>query len=64
MSKPKEPEHEKFWFNLKTSKVEKGFLAPAPDRVGPFETESEAEQALRVLRKRSEEWRAEESSED
>lgn len=64
MSKVNEPEHEKFWFNLRTKVVERGFLAPAPERVGPFETEQEARQALDLLRKRSEQWREEESYDD
>lgn len=64
MSKVNEPEQEKFWFNLRTKVVERGFLAPAPERVGPFETEQEARQALDLLRKRSEQWREEESFDD
>ena len=27
---------EKFWYNLKTGKVEKGFESPVVDRAGPW----------------------------
>lgn len=53
----------KFWFNLKTGQVERGLLAPAPDRVGPFDTEQEAKMALELLRMRSQSWDDEEKGE-
>lgn len=56
MSEDKSADESKFWFNLKTGKVERGLLAPAPDRVGPFETESDAAKALELLKKRSQQW--------
>lgn len=55
---------EQYWFNLKTLKVERGLLAPAPDRVGPFQTELEAEGALETLRQRSRLWRDEEEQDE
>lgn len=64
MSNSEQKQPEKFWFNLKTSKVERGLLTPAPDRVGPFDTEREAQQALQLLRKRSEQWREQEKLDD
>ena len=33
---------DKYWYNLRTGKVERGFESPAIDRVGPFDTEEEA----------------------
>jgi hypothetical protein len=50
---------EEFWFNLKTNTVEFGKLSAAPFRVGPFQTEEEARQALETLASRSREWEAE-----
>lgn len=49
-----------YWFNLKTLKVERGLQAAAPYRVGPFKTEAEAAQALKLLAERSKTWRDEE----
>ena len=43
------PPQDEFWFNLKTGRVESGLLTPAPDRVGPFQSYTEAEQALEQL---------------
>ena len=53
----------KYWYNLKTGQVEQGFLSPAPDRVGPFDTHAEAENALEKLRENSAKW-AEEDAEE
>jgi hypothetical protein len=50
----------RFWFNLKTGKVEFGLHSPAPNRVGPFKTEAEARQALELIAKRNLEWQLEE----
>lgn len=55
---------EKFWFNLKTGDVEKGYTSPAPDRAGPFETAEEAANAPEVIAARSKAWAAEEARED
>lgn len=57
------PPQDEFWFNLKTGRVESGLLTPAPDRVGPFQSYTEAEQALEILRERSRNWQNEEDSE-
>ena len=56
-------EHQ-YWYNMKTGEVEQGFLSPAPDRVGPFETHAEAERALEILRANSAKWAEEEAAED
>jgi hypothetical protein len=55
---------EKYWYNLKTGEVEKGFESPAPDRAGPFETPEEAAKAPEVIRERARAWAAEEARED
>jgi hypothetical protein len=47
---------EKYWYNLTTGQVEKGFESPAIDRAGPFDTPEEAANALEVLRQRSRAW--------
>ena len=55
---------EKYWYNLKTGAVEKGFESPAPDRAGPFDTPEEAARAPEVIRERARAWAAEEARED
>lgn len=55
---------EKYWYNLKTGEVEKGFESPAPDRAGPFDTPEEAAKAPDVIRERSRAWADEEARED
>ncbi|MBD3941050.1 SPOR domain-containing protein [Microbacterium sp. NEAU-LLC] len=55
---------EKYWYNLKTGEVEKGFESPAPDRAGPFDTPEEAAKAPEVIRGRSKAWADEEARED
>ncbi|WP_125131964.1 SPOR domain-containing protein [Microbacterium sp. 10M-3C3] len=47
---------EKYWYNLTTGKVERGFESPAIDRAGPFDTEEEAARAPEILRERSRAW--------
>jgi hypothetical protein len=47
---------EKFWYNLKTGEVERGFDSPAVDRAGPFDTAEEAAKAPEVIRRRSQAW--------
>ena len=53
-----------YWYNMNTGEVEQGFQSPAVDRVGPFETRSEAERALEILRANSAKWAEEEAAED
>ncbi|WP_173923961.1 SPOR domain-containing protein [Agromyces sp. Marseille-P2726] len=55
-------EHQ-FWYNMRTGEVEQGFVSPAPDRVGPFQTRAEAERALDVLRENSAKWAEEDAAE-
>ncbi len=58
------PIPEKWWFNLKTGESEFGRFVDSANRVGPFETKSEADNALTILRERSESWACEEESGD
>ncbi|TDN92868.1 SPOR domain-containing protein [Microbacterium sp. BK668] len=55
---------EKYWYNLTTGEVEKGFESPAIDRAGPFDTPEEAANALETLRERSRAWSEDEARED
>ncbi len=55
---------EKYWYNLKTGEVEKGYESPAPDRAGPFDTAEEAARAPEVIQERSRAWQEEEARED
>lgn len=55
---------EKYWYNLKTGRVEKGFESPSVDRAGPFDTPEEAARAPEVLRERSRAWAEDEARED
>ena len=52
-----------YWYNIKTGQVEKGYQSSVVDRVGPFETQDEAEHALEKLRANSAKW-AEDDAED
>ncbi|UCR89493.1 SPOR domain-containing protein [Mycetocola spongiae] len=53
-----------YWYNIHTGDVEKGYVSPAQDRVGPFDTPEEAARALEKLRENSERWAREEAAED
>ncbi len=55
---------EKYWYNLKTGQVEKGYESPAIDRAGPFDTAEEAARAPQILRERSRAWAEEEARDD
>lgn len=55
---------DKFWYNLTTGKVERGFESPAIDRAGPFDTEEEAANAPKLLAERSRAWAEEEAEDD
>jgi hypothetical protein len=61
--KNSETDQSRWWFNLKTQKVEFGLKSRALDRLGPFETEGEASRALEILRERSKSWATEEENE-
>ena len=52
---------EKYWYNLKTGEVEKGFVTPSIDRAGPFDTEEDAARAPEIIAERSRAWAAEDA---
>ncbi|MFC4244453.1 SPOR domain-containing protein [Gryllotalpicola reticulitermitis] len=54
----------KWWFNTKTGAVEQGFVSPALERLGPFNTREEAQNAWEKIRENSDKWAAEEAEED
>jgi len=55
---------DKYWYNLTTGKVERGFESPAIDRAGPFDTEEEAAAAPKLLAERSRAWADDDAAED
>ena len=55
---------ESYWYNLKTGEVEFGFESPSFDRVGPFDSRAEAENALETLRTNSARWDVDDADED
>lgn len=57
-------DNEKYWYNLTTGAVERGFESPAPDRAGPFDTEEEAANAPQRIAERSRQWAEDEARED
>lgn len=57
-------DNEKYWYNLKTGEVEKGYESPSIDRAGPFETPEEAARAPEIMRERSRAWAEDEARED
>lgn len=55
---------DKYWYNTATGTVEHGMLAPARDRVGPFDTAEEAAHAPELLQERARRWAQEDRDED
>jgi hypothetical protein len=55
---------EKYWYNLETGEVEKGFESPAIDRAGPFDTAEDAARAPEILRERSRQWAEDDAREN
>jgi hypothetical protein len=51
-----EEQSTEYWFNTKTKAVEVGKQALALYRIGPFDTREEAENALEILKSRSQAW--------
>lgn len=45
-----------YYYNLSTGTVEEGAQSPATDRMGPYASRAEAEQALRTAARRNEKW--------
>lgn len=54
----------KYWFNIRTKQVEHGLKSSSEDRIGPFETASEASNAEAIVRARSQAWTEQEKEED
>lgn len=57
-------ENEKYWFNLTTGEVERGYASPAIDRAGPFDTAEEAANAPALLKERSRQWAEDDADND
>ncbi|KEP76299.1 methionine aminopeptidase [Microbacterium sp. SUBG005] len=57
-------DNEKYWYNLETGTVEKGYESPAIDRAGPFDTAEEAANAPQLLKQRAKQWADEEAQDD
>ncbi|WP_344342455.1 SPOR domain-containing protein [Agrococcus versicolor] len=53
-----------YWYNLETGAVEEGMVSPGYDRAGPFTSAEEAARAPEIIKRRSEQWAAEEAAED
>ena len=49
---------EDWYYCLKHHTAERGQVCPAKDRLGPYATREEAERALETVRRRNEEWDA------
>lgn len=50
------PQSEQYWYNTKTSQVEKGPQSSWENRMGPYDTEAEAQAALDTAASRSASW--------
>lgn len=48
----------RWWFCLRHMTVEPEAGCPGKDRLGPYSTKEEAEHALETVRRRNEEWEA------
>lgn len=59
-----DPNDNTYWYDTATGTVEHGRIAPGPDRLGPFATAAEAENALETVRRRSEAWASEDAADD
>ncbi|GAA2994131.1 hypothetical protein JOD63_001277 [Microbacterium terrae] len=55
---------EKYWYNLRTGAVEKGFESPSVDRAGPFDTPEEAAAAPQRMKERSRAWAEDDARDD
>ncbi len=55
---------EKYWYNLSTGQVEKGFASPMVDRAGPFDTAEAAAKAPELIKQRAEAWAEDDAREE
>lgn len=53
-----------YWYNTRTGQVEEGKQSLGIDRVGPFDSAEEAANAPELMKRRAEEWAAEEAEEE
>ncbi|KDA05579.1 methionine aminopeptidase [Microbacterium sp. CH12i] len=51
----------KYWYNSASGEVEYGYMSPAVDRVGPFDTKEQAANAMETIHARSQAWAVEEA---
>lgn len=54
----------KYWYNSATGEVEFGLISPSVDRIGPFDTAQEAQNAPEVVRRRSAAWAEDDAAEN
>ncbi|QGQ19083.1 SPOR domain-containing protein [Cellulomonas sp. JZ18] len=50
-----------YWYNIRTGQVEEGRRSDWSQRMGPYKTREEAEQALDRARRRTEAWDAQDA---
>ncbi|CAB4628000.1 unannotated protein [freshwater metagenome] len=53
-----------YWFNIRTKQVELGLKSSSLDRVGPFDSEQEAQNAEEIIKARSQDWKQQEIDDD
>lgn len=53
-----------FYFNITTGQVEEGPQSPVTERMGPYATREEAQQAFSIAKARNEAWDAEDRAWD
>jgi len=54
-TEPLDPERA-YYFNTRTGEVEQGFASSWSDRMGPYATRAEAENALALAAQRNKQW--------
>lgn len=54
-TEPLDPERA-FYFNTRTGEVEQGLASSWSNRMGPYATHAEAENALALARQRNQDW--------
>lgn len=54
----------KYWFNTKTKQVEVGLKSSSENRIGPFDSATEAANAEAIVKARSQAWAEQEREED
>jgi hypothetical protein len=54
-TEPLDPERA-YYFNTRTGEVEQGYASSWSDRMGPYATRAEAENALAIAAQRNKQW--------